>query len=203
MDMTSNEDIRKAVLEASGASIEMVDTKVRSLKKRLKKVKHLPEMPIQSLLLIMAELMPIGQRKIYSVRCGMKERNYKELLSFNSEIVDFLAVQFLEESDTRGGGISRRQQIGIFLRFVGDAGFQSGVAQVVGVHRTTANKTIRYVMSRVVEQSHNWIWFPTRAEDMTEAKVLWQRHFRLPSVIGALDCTQIEIHKPGLHGDFE
>ncbi|XP_046666759.1 putative nuclease HARBI1 [Homalodisca vitripennis] len=36
---------------------------------------------------------------------------------------------------------------------------------------------------------------------MTEAKVLWQRHYRLPSVIGALDCTQIEIQKPGLHGD--
>ncbi|KAK9891083.1 hypothetical protein WA026_013406 [Henosepilachna vigintioctopunctata] len=36
-------------------------------------------------------------------------------------------------------------------------------------------------MSRVVEQSHNWIRFPTTAEDMTEAKVLWQRHFRLPS----------------------
>ncbi|KAK9878072.1 hypothetical protein WA026_020703 [Henosepilachna vigintioctopunctata] len=31
----------------------------------------------------------------------------------------------------------------IFLKFVGDPGFQSGVAQDVGVHRTTANKTIR------------------------------------------------------------
>ncbi|KAK9881852.1 hypothetical protein WA026_018045, partial [Henosepilachna vigintioctopunctata] len=96
-------------------------------------------------------------------------------------------------SDTRGGGISRRQQMEIFLRFVCDPGFQSGVAQDEGVHRTTAKKTMRYVMSRVVEQSHNWIRFPTTAEDMTEAKVLWQRHFRLPSVIGALDGTQIEI----------
>lgn len=149
----------------------------------------------------MAEFMPIRQRKIYSVRSGINERNCKELLRFNSQSVDFLATQFLEESDTRGGGISRRQQMEIFLRFVGDPGFQSGVAQDMGVHRTTANKTIRYVMSRVVEQSHNWIRFPTTAEDMNEAKVLWQRHFRLPSVIGALDCTQVEIQKPGLHGD--
>ncbi|KAK9879541.1 hypothetical protein WA026_006611, partial [Henosepilachna vigintioctopunctata] len=96
-----------------------------------------------------------------------------------------------------------RQQMEIFLRFLGDARFQSGVAQDVGVHRTTANKTIRYVVSRVVEQSHNWIRFPTTAKDMTEAKVLWQRHFRLPSVIGAHDCTQIEVQKPGLQGDFE
>ncbi|KAK9880545.1 hypothetical protein WA026_011782, partial [Henosepilachna vigintioctopunctata] len=119
------------------------------------------------------------------------------------ESVDFLAEQFFEESDTRCGGVSRRQQMEIFLRFVCDAGFQSGVAQDVGLLRTTANKAIRYVMSRAVEQSHNSIRFPTTAEDMTEAEVLWQRHFGLPSVIGALDCTQIEIQKPGLHGDFE
>ncbi|KAK9880285.1 hypothetical protein WA026_010157 [Henosepilachna vigintioctopunctata] len=123
----------------------------------------------------MAEFMPIRQRKISSVRSGINERNCKELLRFNSESVDHLAAQFAEESDTRGGGISRRQQMEIFLRFVGDAGFQSGVAQDVGVH----------------------------PEDMTEAKDLWQRHFRWPSVIGAHDSTQIEIQKPGLHGDFE
>ncbi|KAK9891675.1 hypothetical protein WA026_015642 [Henosepilachna vigintioctopunctata] len=39
------------------------------------------------------------------------------------------------------GGI--RQQMEIFLRFVGDPGFQSGVAQDVCVDRTTANKTIK------------------------------------------------------------
>ncbi|KAK9891644.1 hypothetical protein WA026_015610 [Henosepilachna vigintioctopunctata] len=149
----------------------------------------------------MAEFMPIRQRNIYSVRSGINERNCKELLRFNSESVDFLAAQFIEESDTRGGGISRRQQMEIFLRLVGDAGFQSGVAQYVGVHRTTANKTIRYVMSRVLEQSHNWIRFPTTDEDMTEAKVSWQRHFRSPSAIGALYCTQIDIQKPGLQGE--
>ncbi|KAK9888684.1 hypothetical protein WA026_000914 [Henosepilachna vigintioctopunctata] len=96
----------------------------------------------------MTEYMPIRQRKIYSLRSGINERNCKDC-----ESVDFLATQFLEESDTRGAGISRREQMEIFLRFVGDPGFQSFVAQDVGVHRTTANKTTRYVMSRVVEQS--------------------------------------------------
>ncbi|KAK9879695.1 hypothetical protein WA026_006755 [Henosepilachna vigintioctopunctata] len=92
---------------------------------------------------VLAQFMPIRQRKIYSVRSGINERNCEELLRCNSGSVDFLAAQFLEESNTRGGGISRRQQMEIFLRFVGDPSFQSGVAQGVGVHRTTANKTIR------------------------------------------------------------
>ncbi|KAK9880724.1 hypothetical protein WA026_013047 [Henosepilachna vigintioctopunctata] len=87
----------------------------------------------------MAEFMPIRQREIYSVRSGINERNGKELLRCNSESVDFLAAKFLEESDTRGGGISRKQPMEIFLRFVGDPGFQSGVAQDVVVHRTTSN----------------------------------------------------------------
>ena len=45
----------------------------------------------------MAEFMPVRQRKTYSVRSGINERNCKELSRFNSESVDFLATQFLEE----------------------------------------------------------------------------------------------------------
>lgn len=28
---------------------------------------------------------------------------------------------------------------------------------------------------------------------MNEAKILWQTHFCLPTVVGALDCTQVTI----------
>lgn len=30
---------------------------------------------------------------------------------------------------------------------------------------------------------------------------MWQRRFSLPRVVGALNCTKIEIVKPGLHED--
>lgn len=149
----------------------------------------------------MAEFMRVRQRKIYNVRRDIEERDCKSLLRFESRSVDFLAAEFLEETDSRGGAISRRQQMEVFLRFVGDPGFQSGAAQDLGVHRSTANKTISYVLNRIVDRSHNWIKFPTTAATMNDAKVLWQRRFRLPTVIGALDCTQIEITKPRDHGD--
>lgn len=150
----------------------------------------------------MAEFMPLRQRKIYSARRLIDERNCKELLRFESQSVDFLAAEFLVENDTRGGALSRRQQMEIFLRFVGDPGFQSGAAQDIGAHRSTANKTIRLVMNRIVQRSHNWIRFPSTEAEINEAKVLWQqKQFRLPTVIGALDCTLIEILKPTLHGD--
>lgn len=149
----------------------------------------------------MAEFMPIRQRKVYDVRRVIGLNACKELLRFETESVDYLANEFLIENDTRGGGISKRKQMEVFLRFVGDPGFQSGIAHDVGVHRSTVNKTISYVMDQIVEQSHNWIKFPTTVAQMNEAKALWQRSYRLPTVIGALDCTQVEILKPGLHGD--
>lgn len=149
----------------------------------------------------MAEFMPVRNRKIYSVRREIDLHNCKQLLRFDIENVDYLAAEFLVDSDTRGGGISRRQQMEIFLRFVGDPGFQSGVAQDIGVHRTTANKTISHVMNRIVAKSNDWIKFPSTAIEINQAKALWQRNFRLPTVIGALDCTHIEILKPGIHGD--
>lgn len=149
----------------------------------------------------MAEFMPIRQRKVYDVRRGIGLNACKELLRFESESVDYLENEFLIEIDTRGGGISKRKQMEVLLRFVGDPGFQSGIAHDMGVHRSTVNKTISYLMDRIVEQSHNWIKFPTTVAEMNEAKTLWHRSYRLPTVIDALDCIQVEILKPGLHGD--
>lgn len=44
-----------------------------------------------------------------------------------------MASEFLRENYPRGGGISRRKKIEVFLRFVGDPGFQYGIAEDVGV----------------------------------------------------------------------
>lgn len=154
---------------------------------------------VVSFIRAMAEFMHVRKQKEYAVR--RETRNCKELLRFESESVDFLAAEFLNETDTRGGALSRRKQMEIFLRFVADPGFQSGIAEDVGVHRSTACKTISYVMDRIIDKSHKWIHFPATAAEVNEAKVLWQRHFRLPNVIGALDCTHVKITKPKLHGD--
>lgn len=131
----------------------------------------------------------------------VEDRNCKQQLRFESLNVDFLAAEILVEKDWRSGGIYRRREMEIFMRFVGDPGFQSGVAQDLGVHRTTANKIIRYVMNQINENSHRWIRFPLTAAEINDARLKWQRRFILPTVVGALDCTQIEIVKPGQHGD--
>lgn len=58
-----------------------------------------------------------------------------------------------------------------------------------------------YVMDRIIERSSNWIHFSTTVSEMNEAKLMWQRHFNIPTATGVLECTHIEIPKPGQFGN--
>lgn len=148
----------------------------------------------------MAMFMPVRREKNYLVRRDVNR--CKELLRFESDNVDFLVAEFLPVAEeTRGGALTSRKRMEILLRYMGDPGFQSGVAEDFGVDRTTVCKTVNYVMDRIILKAPDWIKFPSTIQEINAARVEWQRRFRLPTVIGALDCTHIEIKKPSVHGD--
>lgn len=144
--------------------------------------------------------MNLRKEKVYNERREMSDS--KKLLRFETDSVEFLTQEFLPESyETRGGALSPRKKMEIFLRFVGDPGFQSGIAEDFGVHRTTICKTVNAVLDSIIEKAANWIKFPSTVQEVNDAKLLWQTRFNLPTVIGALDCTHIEIKKPTRYGD--
>jgi hypothetical protein len=148
----------------------------------------------------MAMFIPVRREKNYRVRREVSK--CKELLRFENENVDFLAREFLPENgETRGGALSSRKKMEILLRCMADPGFQIGVAEDVGVERSTVCKTVDYVMDRILLKANDWIKFPSTIEEINTAKAQWQTRFRLPTVIGALDCTHVEILKPNVHGD--
>jgi hypothetical protein len=89
----------------------------------------------------------------------------------------------------------------IFLHYVGDSGFQSGVAEDLGVHQTTVSKVIADIATKIVEKVPLWIKFPSTKEEFEGAKADWQVLYKFPCAIGALDCTHIQIRKPSAHGD--
>lgn len=45
----------------------------------------------------------------------------------------------------------------IFLQFGGDPGFQSGIAEHIGVHITSASQTVNCVMNQIVEDNSGFI----------------------------------------------
>lgn len=150
----------------------------------------------------MAMFMHVRGRKTYCDRRELNVDKSKQLMRFESDSINFLTNEFLPESDeTRGKALSPRMRMEIFLRYVADPGFQSGVAEDFGIDRTTVSKTYNSVMDCILEKANNWIRFPNSVREMNDAKLLWQTRYNLPSVIGALDCTHIEIKKPGIHGD--
>ncbi|KAG8246068.1 hypothetical protein J6590_089839 [Homalodisca vitripennis] len=121
-----------------------------------------------------AEFMHMRTRKCYSERREIPR--CKELLRFESESLDFLAHAFLPENEeTRGKALLPRQKMEVFWGFVGDLGFQSGIGEDLG----TVCKTIDSVLNNIEERSVNWIHFPARNNKINEAKLLWQRRFRL------------------------
>ncbi|KAJ8926704.1 hypothetical protein NQ314_020920 [Rhamnusium bicolor] len=157
-------------------------------------------MLVFSLVSAMAMFMQVRKMKVYPKRRRID--NCKQLLRIENDSIDFLASQFLPENiETRGGALSSRQKMEILLRYFGDPGFQSGVAEDMGVHRSTVTKTVNYVMDCITARADEWIHFPATPVEMNEAKILWRRSFQMPTVIGALDCTHVEINKPILHGD--
>ncbi|CAH1967271.1 unnamed protein product [Acanthoscelides obtectus] len=89
----------------------------------------------------------------------------------------------------------------VFLRYLGDPGFQIVIGEAIGVHQSTASRTVSNVITRIVQKSNIWVRFPTTFEDLHNAKNEWQEKFNFPSAIGAIDCTHIPILNPFIHAD--
>lgn len=113
-----------------------------------------------------------------------------------------MAEHFLGEStETRGGAVSNKQKMENLLRTLGDPGFQVSVGAVGGVHQTTVSKTLKGVMSKVLENMDNWIRFPATDNEIDAAVLKWSQKMHFPHVFGAIDCTHVRIKKPHANGD--
>lgn len=153
----------------------------------------------------MAELINlhgIRKTKVYDVRRSATERNCKMLYRFTRENVSWLANYFIGQyEERRGKALSSEEKMRVFLRYIGDPGFQSGVAEDVGIHQTSVSKIVGYVTTRITEKANVWIKFPCTQQELEDAKTAWQDKYRFICAIGALDCTHIPIKKPFVHGD--
>ena len=57
-------------------------------------------------------------------------------------------------------------------------------------------------MEAIVVKADTWIQVPVDPADFQAAKGDWQNKFAFPCTIGALDCTNVQILKPGLHREY-
>jgi hypothetical protein len=144
----------------------------------------------------------VRARKLYKERRAIRDRDCKVLHRYQPENILWLSRYFLNHNEeTRGGALTNKQKMKIFLRFVGNLGFQSGVAEDLGFHQTTVSKVIADIATKIVEKAPLWINFPSTEEEFEAAKAGWQVSYTFPCAIEALYSTHMLIRKPSVHGD--
>ena len=147
-------------------------------------------------------MVGLRRKKCYKTRRSSNNADFKSLYRFSEQNVQWISSHFLGEShERRGGALSSEQRMKIFLRYMADPGFQSGIAEEVGVHKSTVSKTVNSVSKKILEKADTWIKFPSDARDMAAAKFEWLQVLRFPCAIGVLDCMHVRILKPARHGD--
>lgn len=108
-------------------------------------------------------MLRVRKQKAYVERKCLSRDRYKELLRFEEGSVEFFTNYFLPEAETfdrRGGALTPQRKMEIFLRYLSDPGFQSGVSLDFGVHRTSVSKTFDFFLNKIYEKAHEWIHFP-------------------------------------------
>ena len=95
----------------------------------------------------MGDIVLFRQRKpkVYKPRKDIFN-NYKELFRFQEDNVKWIANHFLKNEETRGGALSSKKRMEIFLRYMSDPGFQVGVGEDVGVNKGTVSRNIKLVL---------------------------------------------------------
>ncbi|KAJ3658940.1 hypothetical protein Zmor_010652 [Zophobas morio] len=128
----------------------------------------------------MADMVVLRKTKHYKERRETNIGDYKTLYRFSAENVTWLADYFLNDcTETRGGALSPKMKIKIFLRCLVNTGFQSGIAEELGVHQSTVSKVVTFVTTR-----------KTGKMSIT---------FR--GSLGSLIVPILELKKQGRHGD--
>lgn len=97
----------------------------------------------------------------------------------------------------RGQNVSPMQQLLVTLRFYATGCFQRVCADFMGVSTSTANRIIHRVSNMIASFHRDFIKFPDTIVDKQEMKVGFHAYCGFPGVIGAIDCTHVQIQNPG------
>lgn len=83
------------------------------------------------------------------------------------------------------------------LRFLATGDFYISVGDFAGVHKTTAGRVLKQVITALCTLFHQVVHLPETQEDQQTAKRDFFNISHFPRIIGAIDCTHIKIQSPG------
>lgn len=83
------------------------------------------------------------------------------------------------------------------LRFYATGSQLLTCGDFVGVHESTACRTIHRVTDAIAKLYPQFIFMPTTEAEQRQAAMEFYEISRFPRIIGAIDCTHVRMKSPG------
>ena len=128
---------------------------------------------------------------------GSTVHDYRRVFRFSEENVVRLCDEFLgHENIRRGHGLTRKEKMECFLRYVGDPGFQINVGEKLRVNQGTISRAVHEVTTKICQKAADWITFPRTDREMARKQEQWLQKFNHPHCIGVIDGSLVPIKRP-------
>lgn len=87
------------------------------------------------------------------------------------------------------------------LYFYAGGTFQHpSISSLGGIAQSSVSVAIKQVTNCLIRHAHEFISFPTTPVSQQRVKQQFMETFGFPGVLGAIDCTHIQIRAPAVHG---
>jgi len=103
----------------------------------------------------------------------------------------------LEYPSDRNDCLSPLNQLLVTLRFYATGTFQLVIGDTFSISKATVCRIVHRVTRAIASLRPKYVRFPETAEDRRRVMQVFYGKSGLPGIIGAIDCTHVEIQSPG------
>ncbi|XP_062710124.1 uncharacterized protein LOC115256994 [Aedes albopictus] len=123
------------------------------------------------------------------------ERRFRLTKEMARQVADLLRDKLSHDSD-RNDPVSVETQVLITMRYFGSASFEEVIADLQGIHQTTAGRIVKRVSHAIAALADQVITMPAEQEIQGINQQFFQMG-KIPRVIGVIDGCHVPIISPG------
>ncbi|XP_063379324.1 putative nuclease HARBI1 [Cydia fagiglandana] len=135
----------------------------------------------------------------------MPDEEFRHIYRFRKEVVFYLCGELnVDLQPHNGDGLPTHFKVLTALHLLADGNYQRGTGQDHGlcIGQTTVSRYLDQFVDAVNRRlKDQWIIFPGNERSRRSVATGFEEAYRLPNILGAVDCTQVKIFPPPLpHG---
>ena len=112
----------------------------------------------------------------------------------SKECFNIIFRQLKFKKKVRGNYLDGEFELLTLLRYLSTGSFMLISGNLLNISKSTAHKFIHRSIKVICESATAWIKFPADLEQLQQS---FERTYRFPGVIGAIDCTHVKIESIG------